>query len=222
MRESLQLHRDDILGLAVEETVSRQSFASSLLQKVAEVDSIASYESPSFIKIASIDVDVNVIHQLLRDLQTDKRFSAFFESSLGDYGATEVLSGDGVSLVAAEKCSFVLTTHVTLAHFRHMSQADLRSTFQPICGSIVKLSATGLLWNDRVAALAVTVAGKTDIGDDLPPSRNSFPHITVWFQEDASAVDANLLPDLCDKGKARRVDFESPIPLEGKVLLWEL
>jgi hypothetical protein len=221
IRDSVERYRDHLLGLTVDESVTRESFVSSLIEKVAEVESIESYEAPSFIQIASVDVDVNAVHEILSYLKDDKRLSLFFKQTLSGLDFNEVLSNNGDDR-SAEDLGFVIKTHVTLAHCRHVSQSELRSTFTRLLGSEVELTATALFWNERVMALAVAVPEETKDGKTLPPSRNTFVHITVWLGEGASAVAANSLPQLHETLEAERLDFESPIPLRGAVCLWEL
>lgn len=200
--------------------MTRQSFLSSLVEKVAEAESIKSYEAPSFVKIASIDVEVGAVHEILLRLREEDRLSSFFDSALKGSDIHDVLSSNGTDHTNAEGLGFVSATHVTLAHCRQMSQSELRSKFTPHLGCEIELLVSGLLWNERVMALAVTVAETTKNGEALPAAQNSFVHITVWHEKGASPIEANDLPRLLEAMEAQRIEFESPIPLVGIVSLW--
>ena len=220
LRDNVDRYGDHIQSLSADESVTRRSFVSSLIEKVAEAESIESYDAPPFFNIAAIDVDVNAVHEILSRLKVDKCLSPLLEQNLCDLHINEVNPNSGIDRTSAESRGFVIKTHVTLAHCRQMSQSKLRSNFTPLLGAEVELSATGLLWNESAMALAVTVAEETQSGKNLPPSQNSFVHITVWLGEGASAVEANALPGLNATHEAQRIDFESPIPLRGVVSLW--
>lgn len=221
LRDCVEQYRHQILGLSADKAVTRQSFLSSLIEKIAEVQSIEKYEAPSLLKIASIDIDVNAVHKILSLLKVNTHLSPILEQNLSDLCIEEFIPC-GIDRGTAEGHGFVTKTHVTLAHCRQMRQSELRSIFTPLLGAEVELSATGLLWNERVIALAVTVAEETKSGKALPLAQSSFVHITVWLAEDASAVEANSLPGLVLTHKAHRIDFESPISLRGVVSLWSL
>lgn len=178
-----------------------------------------SYDAPSFVKIASIDVGIDCVYNILRELYKNERVGPFFDRILSGNAIDEILSDS--ALGKAEDLGFVTKTHVTLAHCRSMSQSCLRSTFTPHLESTVELSANALLWNDRVMALAVNVSEITSEGNILPASINEFVHLTVWIDKDASAVEANNLPKLVDADEAYRVGFPS-YSLQGVVSLWNL
>jgi hypothetical protein len=222
LRRCIEEFKAPILDLAVQESCSRESFVISVRQKIEETESIESYDSPSFIKLASIDVDVNEVHRLLLSISAQGKANEFFEQALRDYEISEVLSANGDTLDLAEKCMFVLTTHVTLAHCRNLSQALLRSSYQSFCYQKVNLAASCFMWSERVAAIGVLVPNSTATGLDLPQSLNTFTHITVWFQEGSTAVEANDLPKQWKSGNAKCVEFETEIPLQGTVSLWKM
>lgn len=224
LRECIKQYRDSIFGLTLEESVSCSSFSSSLKQKVDEVELLSSYETPSFVKLASIDVDVHAVHEILLHIsKSNHSVSSFFGTILDDHGVDEVLSSNGSSNNAlAEELRFVMQTHVTLAHFRRTPQSEFLSTFEPLSGSSVQVSATALLWSEDVMALEVRVAEETDDGTLLPSLRNGFPHITVWFRQGTTAVEANELPRLYENNAAQRVELDTPVLLRGTVSLWEM
>jgi len=224
LRECIKRYRDSILGQTVEEAISCSNFASSLKLKVDEVELISTYETPSFIKIASIDVSVGKVHEILLTVsESDSAVSSFLGTTvLGGHGIEQVLSSNGSNRSLAEELRLVMQTHITLAHFRRTPQSEFLSTFKPLSGSSVQLHATALLWSMDVMALEVSLARETEDGKELPPSRNSFPHITVWFQKGSSAVEANELPRLYATNSAQRVEFDTPMPLQGTISLWEM
>lgn len=221
LRACLQQHRDNVLRMTCDEATSRQRFIAQLVERVAEAGALESYYvssesmTASFIKIASVDVDVKSVHGVLRSFFGDDRFEPFWRTTLGDCSPDEAFS-DSSKLDR----NFVAKTHVTMAHFRQMKQEELKEAFEPLCGSRVEITVSSLLWSDRAAALAVTVAVKTENGADMPPPKNSFAHITVWHDERASAVESNDLPKLVKSGEAHQIDFVDPIRLTGVVSLW--
>ena len=222
IRDCVARHCDLIRGLTAEESDTRATFSSSLLEKVAEADGITSYEAASFFKLASIDVAMTAVLDILSSTITNKDVSPFFEKILNGNAIHTLLVPNGVDDPKAEDLGFVTKTHVTLAHCRETSQSKLRLTFKPLVGAEVDLVASGLLWNERVMALAVTVPERTNDGQILPVSKNEFVHVTVWIHETASAVESNNLPTLVSANQAQRLDFESPVALQGIVALWTM
>jgi hypothetical protein len=223
LRDCIQRSRESILGLAAEESESHRAFLSALIDRVAEADSMTSYEGEPhpLIKIASIDVDPKDVREVLGALRPDERVAPFFDTIAVADEMNDGLSEDGEEEFPGAS-RLVAKTHVTMAHARHMSQSEFRNVFGPLCGEKIEVVATGLIWSRKIAALAVTVANETSQGDTVPPSLNPFPHITIWVQKGASAVEANDLPDLVNSGDAQRVDFITPFPLQGAVSLWNV
>ena len=217
LRGCVERHYDLLQKMPVDVSVSRKVFISRLVEKVAEVDSMGSYTevASDFIKIASIDVSVNDVHGILREHLLDERISSFVAMIAGGHTVDAALAGEVIDK------RLIRNTHVTMAHFQEMAQADMKVNFGPICGSRVEVMATGLLWSSRVAAFGVTLSDTTDDGKQVPPCSNVFCHITIWCGEGASAVEANHLPELVGLGKASRIDFEKPISLKGTVSLWK-
>lgn len=223
LRDCIDRHGDSIRGLTADVAATRQSFVSSVIEKVAEADSISSYEAPMFFKLVSIDVDVGAVDELLlRLVSEDTRVAQFFEQILHGISVHDVLFTDKADRAHAKSLGFVTQTHVTLAHCRDVSQSELRSTYAPVLGAEIDVRATGLLWNEHVMALAVTVADATNDGESVKASLNSFVHITVWCGEDVSPVTANDLQHLVETNEAQRLNFESPSPLRGVITLWNM
>jgi hypothetical protein len=145
------------------------------------------------------------------NLNLDSFFGMAFEGKL----LKEVLEcGDALPHKLVSK------THVTLAHCRDTSQDAMREPFAPLVGSRVGLYATGLLWNDRVAAVAITVDDVSDLGKQIPPSRTVFSHITVFVQDGAFAAESKHLPALVESKKANSFEFKAPIRLQGTLNFW--
>jgi Fungal tRNA ligase phosphodiesterase domain len=219
LRDVIKRYRDYFFSITIDVSTSRSSFATSLIEKIDEVDSISSYESPSFIKLASIDVAVDSIFDILKVLGRDKRLSYFFDRILLGKNIEQALSNSDYSI--ADDLGFITKTHVTLAHCRNMSQSDLRCQYTPHLESTVELSTNSLLWSDRVMALAVSVSDVTSDGNAFPTSHNKFVHITVWCDQDASAMEANSLPALVELNEAHCLDFPS-YSLRGTISLWDM
>jgi hypothetical protein len=235
LREGLDRHRSLLLSLAVDEATSRKVLASKLMEAVAEVDSRSTSETlgePSrpFVTLAAIDVSYDAVQELLLFTLKDGRFHTFWETvgrnRPDDVGAAQELPA-GASGLWIEK------PHVTLVHFSQTDQQSLYGTFGPLEGVRVKVRPRAILWNRRVAALAVEVDATsvpTDEGVEvgalrthaIPPSRNPFVHVTIWCSDDASSVESNDLPSLVESKQAEKVDLDDSAPLEwmGVVRLW--
>ena len=219
LRFEVEKHREFLLGITEDESVSRTTFVSQLVERVAECDALTDYESdrPLFIKLAAIDVECKSIHRLLLNLYGIKELESFFATVLGDRKADDVFACEG----AISDPRFVSETHVTLGHFREVPQDEMRSLFAPLQGKLIRLAATSLFWNDRIAALGVSVENAAECGAAVPAARNEFVHITLWFSKEASAVESNKLPELVATGFASCFEFDAPVPLQGIISLWE-
>ena len=219
LRLEVEKHREFLLDVAEDEEVSRRKFVSQLVERVAECDALTEYNSDRqpFVKLVSIDVDCRSIHSLLLKMLGTKELESFFSTILGDRNAEEFFASDS----ALSNTRLVSETHVTLAHFRQDPQEEMRSLFNPLRGKRIRLAATSLLWNDRIAALGVNVEKATECGTPVPVARNKFVHITLWFTKEASAVESNDLPKLVAAGDAGSFEFETPLPLDGTISLWQ-
>lgn len=222
LRETLAEYRDIILDMTVDLSYSRQGFAKSIVEKIKEVDLITSYDAPSFIKIASIDVDFAVILEILQSVHcSDKELQNAFDRILQARSWDSIDSNESEDYNHADELGFVTKSHVTLAHYQDMSQSEIRSKFTPYIDSSVELTTNALLWNDRIMALALHVSDMTSDGTVLPPSKNEFVHITVWYDTGVRANESNNLPKLVDENKAHRVEFPERT-LRGVISLWDL
>jgi hypothetical protein len=161
LREVLERHRTRVLSLAVDEGTSRAAFRAQLLEAVSEAESESKREragqsSRPFAKLAAIDVAFGSIQEVLRATSEDSRFESFWQT----VGA----SRDGSGTTG----SWTKKPHVTMVHFSQADQDDIHSSFGPLEGWGVKVRATSLVWNDRVAALGVEVDGHA-----VPPDMES-------------------------------------------------
>lgn len=204
--------------------MSRQSFISQLTERIVEVNAMESYTSlvsasAFFIKLASIDVNPQELHASLWRAVTataDERLSAFWEMVSADASTTD-------KTVQTNK-GFVPNPHITMAHCKERSQADMRSAFGSLCGSRVQVKVTAVCWSTQVSALEVEIANVTDDEDDgaaVPRSTNAFSHMTLWCQEGVSGFASNALPGLVTKGEACRVELkDDAFMLDGTLSFW--
>jgi hypothetical protein len=111
-----------------------------------------------------------------------------------------------------------------MAHFSQLSQQTLYADYRDIIGHSLTLSITGILIGETVAALSVTLPAQSDTEPpcNVPPSQNTFPHITIWFGEGESASRANELPSLVEKREAVRLELKEPMQISGKFEFWYL
>ena len=210
LRDSIQNHRETLLSLTVREAASQKLFVSRVSERMLEVDGLTS-SSQSFIKIVSIDLPRHHVHAIIRQCTT------LDSSALGG-------KLDQVSCVDGEYQSieFVGQTHVTMVHYKQLSQAKMRANFESILEKEVFVDVTGLLWNERIAALAVDVAAKIEDGNEIPRPQNSFPHITVWHRDDVSPAESNDLPGLLATGHAHKISLPNKARLIGNLTFWRM
>lgn len=171
-------------------------------------------DHPPPIKIVSVDVERRKVHSLLRDCLSDDDAANVMEGRLHkDQYLDDEYKSSG----------FVENTHVTMAHFSQLSQEEMIGIFGPVLGHTVSVTVTGLLWNQRIAALSVDMSPTTtDTGAQVAKPQNDFPHITLWHMEDASPSESNDLPRLLSIGEASRLIFsQTPLLLlEGTISFW--
>jgi hypothetical protein len=223
LRSCLVQYRDDLLGRTVEQSSSCQAFVSQLNDRLANVDSMDSYNDTQVIglpniKIASIDIDVQSVRAALQWLEKDERLATFWEMAVDDTSPEKEDSAS--SKYQSEK--FSRNPHVTMAHCKEKSQADMRSAFEPICESRVKVTATSFLWSTQVAALEVSIAKETEDGKAVPRPDNAFFHATIWCQDGVSPFQSNSLPGLVETEEARRIELQEPVIFYGTISLWPL
>lgn len=224
IRERIAKYRGFILGLTTEPVVSCDKFASSLCRIVGELETTGTVRSSvtsSHVKLAAIDVDFRAVHAILLNVSKSSAALTSYLDTILDGNSCDQVFGPDSTPALAEKLRFVKQTHVTLAHSSSISQSEMNVKFQNLSGCGVQLSAVAVLWSTTVMALEVAVSSHTEEGNALPPTENKFVHITVWFQTGTKAFSANELPLLCEKGLAQRLDFNSPMPLNGIVSLWK-
>lgn len=223
LRSSITLHREFTLSLSVDIDESLRAFNSQLVQQICQVDSIATYEPMMhpFIKLASIDVKVADVHSLLFDMKDTVGLVPFFEIISDKRPNVEEVLNEVHCDTLQSSTKFVVKTHITMAHFKEMSQIKLRDLFSPICGVEVFVSINAILWNHRIAALSVEIPISTNSGVCIPKCNSTFPHVTVWLEKGASAVESNTLPRLVKENNAFKVELKEPILIQGVISLWE-
>lgn len=236
LRNTLQQYQHVILSMAVNLSDTRQRFVQSLVDKISEVDSmLTSYEAPpSLIQLVAIDIDQKTVYDILQDLQRhrNKELEHVFEQVLqGSSWENIHTNHDEDDNTIAKELGFVTKTHVTLAHYRDMSQSDIRSMYTPYIESSVELVTNALYYNERIMALAIkNNIHKSEImtndGTILPISPSSgqgvnrdFLHITIWCCKGVSAFEANALPSLVEEGKACHIEFPEQV-LQGSISFW--
>lgn len=231
LRISIEKHQACISKMTIDIATSRQKLVSQLIEVMCQSKNLRSYPSlssqseatmrSSFVKLAAVDVETESVHKILQSHIDDERFIPFWDIVLK--GRESSSSPDTVQDAISSGPNFVGKMHVTMAHFLQMEQAVMKATFGPLCGSKVNIRVSALLWNERVAALEVTVLGcsKEEYSSSPVPSpQNRFPHITIWHSSDAQAKESNDLPAQVDSGKAYRICFEDPVELTGIISLW--
>lgn len=104
--------------------------------------------------------------------------------------------------------------HITLAHKRSHGVAAVAS-FASFLGQEVDLVITGLLFDERTAALAVDWSEERK--EQGIRSLNPFPHITIWVNDGAKAMEANALADRAASGDATAIQLPNPLHTAGTV-----
>ena len=154
---------------------------------------------------------MNDIHSFLRE-HSGSFAKSFLESTLTDKSLKKFLEGSTSSLVK--------TTHVTMAFHDQTTREDMLRLFGDAIGSEVEVTVQSILWSDRVAALGVDPSRKSLCGKTIPLPQNEFPHITIWFKDNAKASEANNLPSMVESGQAMMEVLENPVKLTGKLSFW--
>jgi hypothetical protein len=221
LRDVIEKHGEMLLGMTISQGVSQSAFVD---QVVAHIKALAEEESAiaadevgttetsklPHIKLVSIDVPVQTLHDELKSIASHEN------------NFLEALNSIGANLVDASfdvKGGFEPQTHVTMAHSSGTPQKLLRIKFDSLVGKGVNLLVTGMLWSDRIAALAVELPTTSEDGIAIPESKNEFAHITFW-RKGAQAVESNKLPMLVTAGRASEVMFDSPFEIEGTFSFW--
>lgn len=223
IRSTIEVHRKFLEGLTVDPLASQERFISRVGEAVAEADFVRSipsfdFSERSFVTLASIDIEWSAIDAILKAQARNEAFAPFWKI-VSDNAATDGL--EDVSFCQG----FVKETHVTMAHYLQVPQREIHATFGPLSGRHVSVTVQELLWSDRVAALQVKVGNET-IDDhsptlSVPPPKNDFPHVTIWFHKNASAKEANDLPKLVKTGHAKAIKLSESDTLTGIISLWK-
>lgn len=176
----------------------------------------------SFIKIVSVDVPVESVHEMFRtcvQLNPTGDISDFMSVA---FEGTPRSTDSGTSGIFRGK-SFVTNTHVTIAHFSQLQQDTLHKMYDSLEGCSITVWVTGFLWSESVAAFSVLIPPETE-GETrrtVSSPRNNFCHLTLWHAEGTEAFVSNQLPDMVRNGKAQQVRFDEPLPLKGICSFWE-
>jgi hypothetical protein len=165
------------VAFVLELTVDRSSRSRATFQLQNALQFSKDEGNAKRIKLVSIDLEKYRVHQIIKNIG----------GGSWKYG------------------EFVEQPHVTMAFCQGNAtkQIEIQERFGPLLGCQVDLSVHALLWNEQVAALAVTVSHGTEsnmanmaLVDEqysIPAPENSFPHVTVWVAADASAYMSNQL-----------------------------
>jgi len=212
----------ELLARGTSLKASRDAFRDQVILRVRalsakkQVDTAGDKASGPKVKLASIDVPWELVHQTIKAQSTTGNISDFLAMALSDHAHNASWDHDHYKGEL-----FVKQTHVTMMFWQRSTQEAIQQAFKPVLGAEVELQARALLWGDGVAALEVSIADATLDGKEVPPCANGFSHITVWVAEDAQARTSNLLPRLVEEGVAQRVEFTAPVPLSGKFSFWD-
>lgn len=230
LRELLVKYNDLLVSLSVDPAISKREFVSQVMERVAALAAPGAFthgtpgvisDGSGFVRIVSVDVSQALVHSLLRcHAKTYPPISKFLEKILEGEEDADTGSKSVGSVIPGG--NFVADTHITMVHFSQINQSAMRDQFEALIGCAVDVTVTGIIWNDRIAALAVEVATETvdKPGLEIPAPKNSFPHITLWHQQDVSARDSNELPGLVERGDAERIDFSDPSVIQGSISFW--
>jgi Fungal tRNA ligase phosphodiesterase domain len=227
LRKSISEAQDELLAKTVSLKKSQEAFIRQLCARIQSLsvaiepedpmdcDGAGSNEGVPKVKLVAVDVAKASVHSLLRQESTSGPVGDFLEMAL-EGSPLECWNDDHY---VGEL--FVERTHVTMQFWKETSQESIQESFGPLLGATVDLQATGLLWDDQVAALEVSVSKTTQDGKDVPPSRNEFVHITIWVAKTAQAQLSNKLPSKLNQGVAKKVVFAKPAPLKGTISFWD-
>lgn len=224
LRETLDSHKDFIESLTIDKEASREAFIEQVTAQVRILDeqgisdTVVPTQSQSQsqptkgqkIQLVAVDVKQKDVHNMLSQL------------SKVDKSVAEFLQAIGVSKpkqTPFKLWEFVKNTHITMAHKSTMSEADMKVTFGELIGKEVDITVHGVLWSDRVAALAIDIPCEVD-GIPIPPCKNKFVHITLWTIKGANAVESSNLPKQLSNKKAKKISFENPRSLKGTFSFW--
>jgi hypothetical protein len=214
------------------------------MDKIHEVDTMStSYEAPpSLIQLVAIDIDRKSVYDIIQDVQFHQStdiLSNFLEQILQGYSWESLVHDeDDEDNTVLNDLGLVTKTHVTLAHYRDMSQANMQSMYTPYIESSVELTTNAIYYNERVMALAIKNNERSEImtndGTIVPMSstvsltmsgsqqqqcNRDFAHITIWCNKGVPAYEANTLPALVNENKAFCVEFPEQ-SLLGSISFW--
>lgn len=218
LRLCLKKHRAFLNNLTVSPSVSSDSLTRDvasiiLMENTTTTTPIKPKTNAENVVLAAIDVEKYAVNGILERIADHPVISGMISRICHGLSLSDLLKDPSQSL----SHRFTINNHVTLVHVTDVGLDRLTSTFGPFVGQNIELAATGILWNDRVMALAVDFAPDTKV----PTEYTSFPHITVWVAEGAKAFESKDLLKLWQENKAEKLDFGStPHSLSGVVSLW--
>jgi len=223
LRAVLKTHKDMLLGISADEVTSRSAFVDQVAlftKTVCEddittgtnVETAVNTSAAKKIRLVSIDSPVQTIHAALKTAANK-----------------ESLVMEALKFMGAELCrdkftsthGFEQNTHVTMAHSSRMVQGDMISKYESLLNQTVGIRVVGLLWSDRIAALAIELPMTARNGTStIPESSNAFSHITLW-RDGAKSMESNQLPKMVSQGEASEITFRHPFEVEGTFSFWE-
>ncbi len=220
LRATLSNYREQILGTTADASITKEAFVNQVAAAVGEVDSLPLSSKPvdssSLVKIVSIDLQKSDVLAVVG--ANANKLTSFIEQ----INRNEKTTADPQNSVADQDKLFVSNPHVTMCHHGEVTQPFIHETYDAVRDKEVEIAVTGLLWSESIAAFAVLVPNTTSDGHALPPSRNQFPHVTLWHLPEVAPVSSNDLPALVDSGQAQCVHFDPPVVLCGKVSFWDM
>ena len=216
LRSVISSNQVYIDNLTVSLDESKAIFVSELSRVIASLPNILDADmfaresmSSGTIKIASLDLDYEVVHAAITSLrqscsEVEQYFALREEHKENDENDKN-------------ESRFIKSVHCTFAHASQMSQAAMIASFENIMGTKVEIKAISLLFSEDIAAIELEIPNQRD---SIPRPRNLFPHITIWCAKDAEAYESNALPEKVNCNQAKKVVFEQPVVMEGIFRFW--
>jgi len=169
---------------------------------------LATESKAGTIKIASLDLNYEVVHSEIEKLRksfpkVEQYFSEREEHKNNDENDKS-------------QNRFITSVHCTFAHASQATQATMMSTFQHLLGSSIEIKAKSILFSDKIAAIELEIPNVPSI----PGLQSTFPHITLWCAKDSEAYESNKLPEMVKCNDAEKVAFEHPVVMDGVFSFW--
>lgn len=212
LRECVKKYGDSLINQTADLARSQEVVLETIAERIKELDRKGAADVPEpepQIKLVSIDVQQTQAHNIVKQLLQDSDCSFLVDSAPETEGGIYTDS------------RFVTKTHVTMEFWNRSTQNGMREKFDEIIGSEVILEAKAFLWDEKAAAIEVSIAAATTDGKIVAPCSNKFSHITVWVAEGARAAMSNDLPEKVSHGEANRIEIPSAVSLIGKLSYWD-